>query len=232
MSAAFSPDRGDLTSSGGKVIQILFENEDVLAVHKPEGLASIPEGKPGRDCLLSLLAALFPDKLYVVHRLDKDVSGVILFAKNAVAHKCLNEQFNQRRVNKTYIALTHGGIDMDGGRIDKPLRRFGSGRMGVDLERGKPCVTEFRVEERLGAYTLVRVHPITGRRHQIRVHLYSIGHPIVGDRLYGEKGLQSRFPRLMLHAQRVAFRLPTGEEVSVEADPPPSFRKVVAYIAM
>jgi len=232
MSVDFSPGRRDQVSFDGRVIPILFENEDVLAVHKPEGLASIPEGRPGRDCLLSLLTALAPDKLYVVHRLDKDVSGVILFAKNAVAHKCLNEQFNQRRVRKTYIALTHGVMEMDGGRIDKPLRRFGSGRMGVDLERGKPCITEFRVEERLGAYTLVRVHPITGRRHQIRVHLYSIGHPIVGDRLYGEKKMQLRFPRLMLHAQKIALRLPTGEEVEIEADPPPSFRKVVEYIAM
>lgn len=92
------------------MIPVLFENDDILAINKPEGLASIPEGAKGRDCLLSLLALAFPEKLYVVHRLDKEVSGVILFAKSAAAHKHLNDQFSNGNVKKTYIALTHGDI--------------------------------------------------------------------------------------------------------------------------
>jgi len=212
------------------MIQILFENNDILAVNKPEGLASIPEGEKGKDCLLSLLAPLSPGRLYVVHRLDKETSGIIIFAKNVAAHSYLNDQFSQRNVRKTYVALTHGVIEESSGIIDKPLRQFGSGRMGVDPQRGKPCITEFRVEERLRAYTLVQVHPITGRRHQIRVHLYSIGHPIVGDLRYGDRGVQRQFPRLMLHAQAITFRLPTGEQVTLEASTPQSFLAIVESV--
>lgn len=212
------------------MFQILFENNDILVVNKPEGLASMPEGDKGRDCLLSLLAPLFPDKLYAVHRLDKETSGIIIFARNVAVHKYLNDQFSRRNVRKTYVALTHGVIEENNGIIDKPLRQFGSGRMGVDPQRGKPCITEFRVEERLAAYTLVQVHPITGRRHQIRVHLYSIGHPIVGDLHYGDRGVQRQFPRLMLHAQTITFRLPPGEQVTFEAPIPQSFLAVLESV--
>lgn len=152
------------------MIPILFENADILAVNKPESLASIPEDGKGKDCLLSLLSTMFQERLYVVHRLDKEVSGVILLARNVAAHKYLNDQFSHGSVRKTYVALTHGIIEEASGLIDKPLRQFGSGRMGVDLERGKPSITEFYVTERLEAYTLVEAHPLTGRRHQIRVH--------------------------------------------------------------
>jgi RluA family pseudouridine synthase len=210
-------------------IATLFENDDVLAVHKPEGLASIP-GDTRETSLLALLAPRVAGKLYVVHRLDKEASGVILFARNATAHKCLNAQFSSRGVRKTYVALTHGVITEARGIIDGPLREFGSGRMGVDVQRGKRSVTEFEVIERLAAYTLLKAHPLTGRRHQIRVHLYSIGHPIVGDLRYGDRAAQRRFPRLMLHAQAIAFRLPTGEEVTVEAPLPESFQTVVESI--
>jgi tRNA pseudouridine32 synthase/23S rRNA pseudouridine746 synthase len=162
--------------------QVLFENDDLLAVNKPEGLAAIPEGDKGRDCLLSLLESAGTGRLYIVHRLDKEVSGVILFARNAAAHKHLNEQFRQRTVRKTYVALVHGVIAEARGIIDQPLRQFGSGRMGVDRQRGKPCLTEFQA-----AYTLVQAYPLTGRRHQLRVHFYSLGHPIVGDLRSGDK---------------------------------------------
>jgi len=209
-------------------IVTLFENDDVLAVYKPEGLTSIP-ANVGEENLLSLLAPRIPGRLYVVHRLDKEASGVILFARNAAAHKYLNDQFGCHAVHKTYVALTHGIIAEAHGAIDRPLRRFGSGRMGVDPQ-GKPSVTEFRVLERLAVYTLLEAYPLTGRRHQIRVHLYSIGHPIVGDPRYGDMTVQRRFPRLMLHAQAIAFRLPTGEEVTVEAPIPKSFQTVVESI--
>jgi RluA family pseudouridine synthase len=209
---------------------ILFENDDILAVDKPEGLASIPEGAKGKDCLLSRLASGFPERLYVVHRLDKAASGVILFARNPAAHRHLNKQFDQRSIRKTYLALTHGAIEAASGLIDSPLRQFGSGRMGVDAQRGKPSTTEFQIKERIGSYTLVQAYPLTGRRHQIRVHFYSIGHPIVGDLRYGDKTRQRAFPRLMLHAQEITFRLPAGEEVTISAPVAESFSAVMTMI--
>jgi tRNA pseudouridine32 synthase/23S rRNA pseudouridine746 synthase len=212
------------------MIPILFEDDDILAVNKPEGLASIPEGVRGRDCLLSMLSSMFPGKLYVVHRLDKGVSGVILFAKNAAAHRHLNDQFSSRSISKTYVALAHGVIKEASGIIDKPLRQFGSGRMGVDPRRGKPCTTEFQVTERFGSYTLVNAYPFTGRRHQIRVHFYSIGYPIAGDPRYGDKVVQRMFPRLMLHAHKITCQLPSGGEVTIEASIPESFQVVIETV--
>lgn len=212
------------------MISILFENDDLVAIDKPEGLASIPERVHTVDNLLTRLLAEFPNKLYVVHRLDKEVSGVILFAKHAAAHKCLNDQFSRRQIQKTYLALAHGVIRENQDTITAPIREFGSGRMGVDAPRGKPSRTDVQVIERLAAYTLLTAHPLTGRRHQLRVHLYSIGHPIVGDVRYGDKITQRQFPRLMLHAQRIEFRLPSGEMMTIEAPVPESFELVLGGI--
>lgn len=212
------------------MISILFENEDIVATNKPEGLASIP-GAPGTGpSLFEQVSAGYTERLYVVHRLDKEASGLILFAKNAAAHRHLNEQFSRRQVDKTYLVLTFGAIAEEGGLIDRPLREFGSGRMGVDRQRGKPSTTRFEVMERLGAYSLVAAHPITGRRHQIRVHFYSLGHPVVGDRRYGDQNVQKNFPRLMLHARAITFRLPSGALLTIEAAAPESFNQVLAQI--
>jgi RluA family pseudouridine synthase len=164
--------------------------------------------------------------LYVVHRLDKDVSGVLLMAKNAATHKSLNAQFLDKQVKKTYLALTHGVIWDAHGVIDLPIREFGSGRMGADAVRGKPSTTEFQVEKRYDRYTLVKVFPVTGRRHQIRVHFYSLGHPLVGDQRYGDRAMQRLYPRLMLHARRIEVKLPSVGVLAVEAPPPDSFRSL------
>ncbi|MDY0092543.1 MAG: RluA family pseudouridine synthase [Candidatus Vecturithrix sp.] len=209
------------------MISILFENDDLLVVEKPEGIATIPERQKEKECLLGLVSASVAHKLYIVHRLDKEVSGVLVFAKHAAAHKNLNEQFNQRKIQKTYMAVTHGVIERAIHRIDTPIRQFGSGRMGIDLKQGKPCITEFSVTQRFEAYTLVKIHPLTGRRHQIRVHFYSIGHPLVGDSRYGEKSIQSQFPRLLLHAHQLTCRLLSGEEMTFTSPLPPSFRQVM-----
>ncbi|MGA1875910.1 MAG: RluA family pseudouridine synthase [bacterium] len=212
------------------MFSILYEDDHIIAVNKPEGLASIPERERGKESLLSLLSPLFPGKLYIVHRLDKEVSGVILFAKSAQAHTYLNDQFSSRSVFKTYVALVHGVIEENHGLIEKPIRQFGSGRMAVDLIRGKASATSFEVIERFGSHTLVRVHPLTGRRHQIRVHFYSLGHPIAGDSGYGEKAVQKLYPRLMLHSRKIRFRLPKGREMRVEAAIPESFQMVVDMV--
>jgi RluA family pseudouridine synthase len=203
---------------------ILFEDADILAINKPEGIATIPESGGSNDDILTLLSTNYSSKLYVVHRLDKDVSGVLLFAKTAGTHKYLNAQFLDRKVKKSYLALTHGEIRGTHGVIDQPIRKFGSGRMGVDRARGKPSTTNFQVKKRLSNYTLVNVHPLTGRRHQIRVHFYSLGHPIVGDQRYGDRTLQRLYPRLMLHASEVAVNLPSLESLIVAAPIPESFR--------
>jgi len=212
------------------VIPILYQDDDIVAINKPEGLATIPEGAEGRESLLSSLQPTFPEKLFVVHRLDKEASGVVLFAKNAAAHRYLNDQFSNRQVSKCYLALVHGIIGESEGRVDKPLRQFGSGRMGIDPESGKASVTTFEVMERFTSHTLLRVYLLTGRRHQIRVHLYSIGHPIVGDLRYGDRTMQSRFLRLMLHAAAISLRLPSGEEVTIEASVPESFQKGIEAV--
>ena len=212
------------------MIPVLFENEGVVVADKPEGVASIPERKPRGESLVELLSAERGEKLYTVHRLDKETSGVIVFARNAEAHRWLNRQFERRLVEKTYLALVHGVVAEDGGTIDEPLRQFGSGRIGVDREGGKASVTEFTVVERYEAYTLVAAQPRTGRRHQIRVHLYHLGHPVVGDRLYGEKATQREFARLMLHARKLALSLPDGEDLVVEAPVPESFSVVLKAI--
>lgn len=209
------------------MVDVLYEDEDILAVNKPEGLVAVPERRRLEQSLFEELCAERAEKLYIVHRIDRETSGVIVFARNAEAHRQLNRQFETRSVEKVYLALVRGIISDDRGEIDKPLRQFGSGRVAVDDRRGKASVTEFRVLERLETFTLVDVRPYTGRRHQIRVHFYSIGHPIVGDPLYGDGTIQSRYPRLMLHAHRLSLRLPSGGEITIEAPMPESFRRVL-----
>ena len=216
--------------TGYQAIPVLFENDDIIAVDKPEKLASIPERNRENVSLLRILSETMERKLYTVHRLDKQVSGVILFAKTPEAHRQLNLLFEHRQVHKTYMALVHGEIAGQRGVIDKPLRCFGSGRMGEDIERGKPCRTEFSVLERLQGYSLVRVHPVTGRKHQIRAHFFGIGHPVVGDTLYGDKSIQKTFPRLMLHSLEIEFIESTAKKIFITSKIPSSFSSVINRI--
>ncbi len=240
------------------MFEILFENEDFIAVNKPEGLSSIPERQPGErnESLYEMLCAQRDEKLFIVHRIDKDTSGVIVFAKSAAAHRCLGGQFERRTVQKVYLALVHGTVDAEQGVIDKPLGPYGSGRIGVNPQRGRAAYTEYLVTHRYPgapprefgrgeraptgetepvgtrplAYTLVEAYPKTGRRHQIRVHFYSIGHPIVGDRLYGNLPVQRTYPRMMLHAHRLTIRLSDRQLLTLETPPPESFEKVIQRI--
>ena len=216
--------------AGYQAIPVIFENDDIIAVDKPEKLASIPERNREKVSLLKILSETLERKLYTVHRLDKQVSGVILFAKTPEAHRQLNLMFEHRQVHKTYMALVHGEITGQRGVIDKPLRCFGSGRMGEYIERGKPCRTEFCVLERMPGYTLVQVHPVTGRKHQIRAHFFGIGHPVVGDTLYGDKSIQKTFPRLMLHSLEIEFIEATAKKNIITSKIPSSFSSVINRI--
>ena len=207
------------------MITILYQDDDCVAVMKPAGVAAIPE-KAGDDaCLSALLARQLGRRAYPVHRLDKDVSGVILYALTAEAHRFLNTAFEQRDVHKTYLAVVHGHVAADCGLIKRPLREFGSGRMGVDDAKGKPSETRFEVLKRNEKFSLVRLNPLTGRRHQLRVHLYSIGHPIAGDARYGDPALRNGHPRLMLTATGLSLHLPSGVRLDRQGVVPDDFRE-------
>ena len=212
------------------MVPILFEDDTLIAVNKPEGLAAVPLRRPNGESLLEVLCAQRNEKLYIVHRIDRDTSGLILFARNEQAHRWLNRQFETRNVSKTYLAVLHGVMNEDRGSIDKPLRRFGSGRVAVDCDKGKPSLTEFRVLARSSSSTLVEARPKSGRQHQIRVHFYSIGHPVAGDPLYGSATLQDGIARLMLHAWKLTLPLPDGWNLSLEAPIPESFCYLLSTI--
>lgn len=210
------------------MIRLLYQDDALLAVDKPDGVPTIPGYDPDAHPVQQRVEEQLGYRLWVVHRLDKDVSGVLLFAKTADAHRHLNQQFSARSVDKRYLALVHGIPQAAEGRTDAPLRKYGSGRMGVDGRRGKPSRTEFRVMERFEGCALVEASPVTGRRHQIRVHLYHLDHPIVGDPLYGDAALRTGHARLYLHARRIRFRHPNGQDVQVTADLPAAFEAALA----
>ena len=210
----------DVDSTG---YSILLETDDMIAVNKHEDIAVIRERDPDVPYVQGHLEEAFGQKLYVVHRLDKEVSGVLLFARNADCHRYLNGLFSTRKISKSYLAAAHGIMEDTSGTIDEPIRPFGSGRVGVDPIKGKESATRYTVVERFPHHTALRVEPVTGRRHQIRVHLYHIGHPLVGDRRYGEREIQTKYPRLLLHAHSLAFHMPDGDPVEIVADPPASF---------
>lgn len=211
-------------------IKILYEDKNLLAIDKPEGIASISESNVLKETVHSILEKKYSQKLFIVHRLDKDVSGIILFAKNSKTHKFLNKQFEYRLIKKNYIALVHGIIKENNGLIDEPIREFGSGRMGVDKVKGKVSLTKFKVLERFHSYTLLELNPQTGRRHQLRVHLYHIGHPIVGDIRYGDKAMQKEYSRLMLHANKIELFIEEKKNLIIKSDLPETFNQILEEI--
>ncbi|MDO5506115.1 MAG: RluA family pseudouridine synthase [Pseudoxanthomonas suwonensis] len=197
----------------------------VLVVEKPAGLLTVPGRAPEhRDCLISRVQAQFPDAL-VVHRLDQVTSGLVLIARGADAQRALSMQFQQRRVGKRYQALVQGVPEAESGAIALPLICDWPNRprQMVDHARGKPSLTRWRVIERLDAgphgrpCTRLELEPVTGRSHQLRVHLASIGHPILGDGLYGADPA----PRVCLHAQWLAFTHPLDGRPLEVASPVP-----------
>jgi RluA family pseudouridine synthase len=201
---------------------VLWRDEDLVAVDKPAGQAAIPERVGDARCLQARLADHLHTRIWVVHRLDKEVSGVMLYALHAEAHRQLNAQFASRQTGKEYRAVCHGRVAADAGVVDAPIHQFGSGRMGVD-PRGKPSRTRYEVRDRWEAFTSLAVFPESGRRHQIRAHLYHLGHPITGDVRFGDRAVQARFPRLFLHACALEFTRPAGGRQRVECPPPPEF---------
>ena len=196
----------------------------IVAV-KPSGLLSVPgRGEHGQDCLAARVQAEFADAL-VVHRLDMSTSGLMLFARGEVAQRALSAAFAAREVNKRYVAVVHGRIEPAQGEIDLPLLADWPNRpkQKVDREAGKPSLTRWRVlafdAERDA--TRLALEPVTGRAHQLRVHLLAIGHPILGDALYAPPDVLAQADRLLLHASSLRFTHPAdGEQVAVESPAP------------
>ena len=181
-------------------------------------------GDDPRRPLSLQLADYAKAKIWVVHRLDAATSGVLVFAKDMAAHKRLSGAFEGRTAKKTYLAAVLGALE--DGHSDAPLKTFGSGRVGPSPE-GKPSETSWRVLERLREATLLEVSPKTGRRHQIRVHLNAVGHPVLGDRRYGRARPVGGEPRLMLHAWKLELPGADGAPLKLSAPPPPDFEAVL-----
>jgi tRNA pseudouridine32 synthase/23S rRNA pseudouridine746 synthase len=191
-------------------LQFLHEDAALLVMDKPAGLLTVPGKLANReDSLLTRLQAARWDAL-LVHRLDCDTSGVIIFARTKHAQGFLGQEFEQRRAQKTYIARLHGQLTQDAGTVDLPL---GSDweyrpRQKVDPEKGRPAQTDWQVIDRSDTETRVRLTPHTGRSHQLRVHMLALGHPIVGDQIYAPDRSRA-YPRLMLHAETLSLHHPT-----------------------
>jgi len=192
-------------------LSILHDDAEVLVVDKPSGLLSVPgKGPHLADCLLARVQAVFPHAL-LVHRLDRDTSGVMVFALSPHAQRHLGLQFEKRQTRKTYVARVAGQVQEKSGTIDLPLIVDWPNRplQMVDHENGKPAVTDWRLLRVGEGESRLRLMPRTGRSHQLRVHLREIGHPILGDPFYAS-GAARDFPRLMLHSQSLRFRHPDG----------------------
>jgi 23S rRNA pseudouridine1911/1915/1917 synthase len=220
-------------------LEILYEDADLLAVNKPAGM--VVHSGAGRHsgtlvnallhrfrALSTMGGALRPG---IVHRLDRLTSGVILVARTDAAHRHLAEQFSGRRVEKVYLALVHGRMKMDGGKVTTPITRdpVRRIRMTAKLTSGRAAITEYKVLRRFDNFTLLEVRIGTGRTHQIRVHLASIGHPVAGDKLYGAPA--STLGRYFLHAQRITFASPgSGERITVEAPVPAELQQYLDHL--
>lgn len=199
---------------------LVHEDERLLVLAKPSGQVVIP-GRGDAGLPLNRQAEAYAGRrLYVVHRIDREASGLVVFAKDPAAHRELSVAFERRLVRKRYLAVAVGRVESPG-TLSRPIREFGSGRMGVH-PRGKPARTRWRILRRAPGQTLLEIEPLTGRRHQIRVHLYSIGHPVAGDPLYGGPAAATAAPRLMLHAAGLAFKL-AGRRYAFRAEPGADF---------
>ena len=215
-------------------LDILYQDSDVVVVNKPCGMVVHPAAGNASGTLVNALLHHVRDlsgiggemRPGIVHRLDKDTSGLILIAKNDRAHIALSEQFKQRSMEKHYRAVAFGHFAQEHGLIDAPIARHPVDRKKMAVvPDGKPSRTEWTVIEPLKGATFLDVHLLTGRTHQIRVHMQSIGHPLLGDQIYAPNLKTSvRIPRLMLHAYSLAFTHPaTGERMTLVAPLPQTF---------
>ncbi len=203
-------------------IRLLHVDDDLLIADKPAGLLSVPgRGEDRADCLIARLRVAFP-AIRLVHRLDLDTSGVIAFALTPQAQAHLGRQFEARRVSKRYVALVAGQPEGAKGRVELPLIVDWPNRprQKVCHDTGRPALTDWRVIRRHDSHARMQLKPVTGRSHQLRVHMQALGHPILGDTLYAS-GAAAEHPRLMLHAETLRLAHPaTGAMMSFRAPAP------------
>ncbi len=203
-------------------LTVLYEDAHLVVVDKPAGLLSVPGKLEGRsDCMIGRLQAARWDAL-LVHRLDCDTSGVMIFARTKQAQGFLGQEFEKRSATKTYIARVKGEVDGEAGHIDLPMGSDWPNRprQMIDHENGRPAQTDWQVIGRAEGETRLRLSPLTGRSHQLRVHMLAMGHVILGDPIYDVAGANA-WPRLMLHAETLALHHPQcGERVHFAAPCP------------
>jgi tRNA pseudouridine32 synthase/23S rRNA pseudouridine746 synthase len=202
---------------------IVFADDAFVVAAKPAGQLAVPgRGEDKQDCLWRRVQREVADAL-VVHRLDQATSGLMLFARGVAVQRALGRAFMQRAVDKTYVAVVAGEVAGEQGEIDLPLAVDWPNRprQVVDPVRGKASLTRWRVLGRGDGTTCLALEPVTGRSHQLRVHLLAIGHPIVGDSLYAPPEVAAAAPRLLLHASRLAFDHPSRHERVAFESPPP-----------
>jgi 23S rRNA pseudouridine1911/1915/1917 synthase len=219
-------------------IEILYEDQSLLVINKPAGLVVHPAAGHWKGTLVNALlhhfkqlSSIDPTRPGIIHRLDKDTSGLLLVAKNDYSHLQLSKQLKNREIKKDYAVLVYGRIMQNEGIIDKPIGRHPKDRkkMGI-IPSGREAVTRFKVLKRFNAHTFLECRIETGRTHQIRVHLSSIGHPVVGDSLYGRKK-DDLADRQMLHSWKIKFDHPeTSQEMKFEANFPYDFEKVLMHL--
>jgi len=204
-------------------LEVLHVDVDFIVISKQSGLLSVPGRTPDKaDSIATRAQSLYPEST-IVHRLDMETSGLMVLARNRPAHRHLSRQFEQRQIAKTYVAEVWGQLAEDTGKVDAPLICDWPNRPRqiIDWERGKSALTRWQVLSRDHNSTRMLLMPITGRSHQLRVHLASLGHPILGDSLYADDKAQRASDRLKLHAQSLVFQHPTAErEVKFIASAP------------
>ena len=219
-------------------IEIIYEDNDIIVVNKPKGMVVHPANGNPDGTLVNAVMALCKGSLSgiggeirpgIVHRLDKDTSGLLIIAKNDLAHINMSEQIKDRNVKKIYIALVKGNIGENEATIDMPIGRSTKDRKKMAVRKdGKQAITHFKVLKRYYDYTLLEVKIDTGRTHQIRVHMAEIGHPVVGDMVYSNGKNEFGVEGQMLHAKSLDFKHPiTGKEMHLEAELPNYFKEVL-----
>ena len=212
-----------MSATAGLGVAIVHVDAHCIVADKPSGLLAVPgRGDDKQDCLSERVRALHADAL-IVHRLDMSTSGLMLLARGIDAQRRLGAAFAAREVNKRYVAIVAGRLERPSGEIDLPLAADWPNRprQRIDRAHGKRSLTRWRVLAHDATTTRVELEPVTGRAHQLRVHLCAIGHPILGDALYADAAVRDAAPRLLLHAATLAFVHPhAGAALSFESTPP------------
>ncbi len=230
-------------------LNIIFENEDFVAIDKPSGLLTIPDRAQTEKSLKEMLAEKYGN-IYTVHRLDKDTSGLVLFAKNVTTHQFLSQLFEERKIEKYYLGIVIGMPTDASGKIDAPIAEHPINKGMMTIHRnGKPSLTSYEVLDSNKHFSMLSFQLHTGRTHQIRVHCKNIGHPLACDDLYGDgkpillSSIKKKFKlskndeeerpmisRLALHSYKLIFKNNKGERIEITAEAPKQFRALMAQL--